>query len=845
MNIIVKVNGEDVTQACRLQETRINYDSTRRLTTASLTFMGNAPDRTARYDYAHYDEDVYALDLRELYEVEILDGRDGVTKLFDGQIYQLAMEQSDGPTFEVFFKAELNDWSALLDRAVCWDSTYTLPLPSSDREIILALLGQFCPGIALADVAEIVPVIEGFDWLSKTARQVLDDLAALSGGEWFVDFDAQLHYRLPAAAPAAPFSLSTSPDFVTSFPVNVSGYRHDFSNPINKAYVRGAADPASGAFIEASYSDPLSIAQYGEYAAAIVDEQIISGWDASLRAKSTVLRYSTPIEQGNFTIWKDGLALGMQVEITEESLGLSGQFVIRALTMAWESQDTVRYEAQFGAAQPDLETLLRLLDQRSRWKTTVPQVANPAPGSITDANIAPPGLSASSIHSVSAGTIIGLIDAGQIGSVNAGAIVGQIESDQIESVAAGSIEGVITADQIGSVNAGSITGVIISSQLADKIIDNIAKYADALAPVPMLTTPPSLPSKNHPPNSFFYYIPDGHFYRIDSAGSGYALNDNPSGSLMSFYHIGAISAQSIVGVIAAAQIGSITAGQITGLIQASQIQSVNASAISGAITASQIATVNASSIQGTISSSQIGSVSASSITGTLVAGQIGSIDAATITIGLIQNGQINTISGGKIIAGTVASDKLDAFSIDVGGGSNKPGRFRVFDASSSVIAEIGTLSTGNYGGWFRVFGAGGNNYSDAKIKSDTAGNLAISNATFTVTSSPWTVSISPSTNDAIFGSLAIQVYDSSYKASLVSQGLILYVSGSKIASINRNPSGWGEVVVGSGGTTIILSGGDGTCRADGGFTSGGQVGRTVTLNISGTILNFKGGILVP
>ena len=35
----------------------------------------------------------------------------------------------------------------------------------------------------------------------------------------------------------------------------------------------------------------------------------------------------------------------------------------------WEDQDLVRYEAQFGAAQPDLETILLLLGFRARRAT--------------------------------------------------------------------------------------------------------------------------------------------------------------------------------------------------------------------------------------------------------------------------------------------------------------------------------------------------------------------------------------------------------------------------------------------------------------------------------------------
>ena len=52
---------------------------------------------------------------------------------------------------------------------------------------------------------------------------------------------------------------------------------------------------------------------------------------------------------------------------------------------------------------------------------------------------------------------------------------------------------------------------------------------------------------------------------IPTCGAVYTWTpkDSPSGSLMTFYHIGAISANSIIGLIVAAQIQTITAGQIT------------------------------------------------------------------------------------------------------------------------------------------------------------------------------------------------------------------------------------------------------------------------------------------
>jgi len=919
VNALILVNGENVNDAAILSATRINYDSTRRLATASITLIGRAPGELATYDNAYYDVDYYAVDVGELYPVTILDARDGVTKLFEGLVYGLSMKQTD-TTPEVLYECELNDHASWLDRSVAWDDSYTITMPATDKALIEALVGKFCARIHATHVTQALSTsIQAFEWKAKTIRQVLDDIAGLSMAEWHVDFDANLWYGPAGSVPAAAYGLSTSPDYTTTFPVRVDGWKRDFSNPVNHAYVRGAVDPATGILAQAEYSDPPSISTYGEFDYSIVDEQITQASDASLRAQTTVLKYKQPIEQGSFTIWTDGLHVGEQVYIVEDSLGINGNYIIRSLALVWQDPALVEYRAEFGAAQPDLETYLRLLDQRTRWKSAFPLgKSTPAPGSVTDASIASPGLSAGSIQSVNATTIQGKVTAGQIQSVNANTILGQVTASQISTVNAGSIQGQVSASQIGTVNASSIqgsissgqigsvaattitgsitsgqigsvsattiTGVVVSSQLADQIISDIAKYADALKPVRIVKTsdpwPPTLPNKNFPANSFFYYEPDGHFYQMNAAGTSWNLNDNPQGSLTNFYSIGRISATSITGLIVAAQIQSITAGQITGSITsgqiasitagqitgsitssqigsvaastitgtltASQIASVNATAIAGTITSGQIASVAASTITGTIAAGQIASVNASAISGTITAGQIGSVNGAVINVGTVGDSQIGNVSGGKITAGTVSSAQLNSYSIDVGGPS-QPGRIRVYNGGT-MVGEMGYLdATGNYGGWFQLFGAGGSSYSDAKVKTDTGGNLSIINASFSVSGGGSTLATSPSTFDDVgYGSLALNNTGGNDKAQFISRGMVIYYGGTKVAAFNRAPStANGELTIQNtaGGNYIFLDGSTGRVRADGGFQVGGNLGQTRTVTISGTTLYFTGGLL--
>jgi hypothetical protein len=358
----------------------------------------------------------------------------------------------------------------------------------------------------------------------------------------------------------------------------------------------------------------------------------------------------------------------------------------------------------------------------------------------------------------------------------------------------------------------------------------------------MVSTPPTLPSANYPADTFVYYITDGHFYKIAADGLSWAQNDKPASVSMRFYNIGAMNATNIIGLILAGQIQSITAGQITGSISAAQIGSVNASVIAGQVTAAQIASVNATAIQGTITASQIASVNASSITGTIAAAQIGtitasqitgtlahnqigSINAATITIGLVGDSQISGISGAKLTVGTVNSDKLNTYALDVGDpagvASNLPGRIRIWSAGA-VVAQMGYLGevgSAAYGGWFKMFGAAGSSWADARVYTDTSGNLFLRNVDLNISGK---IVTSTTTFDATYSTLALKNTDGLDSASFIARGLVVYYNGTKVGYFGRAPGGgWAELDFPTGGAYVHIAGDTGV-RSDAGYLVGGS-----------------------
>jgi len=133
------IDEDEVTDFAVLSETRINYDSTRRVTTASIALLYGTQKGTdgARYDAAFYDtpEAIYGLSIKELQRVTI---RDYSTdeKLFAGDIFGIDLQQTDAadqpgePSKAVKYVCDLNDDSAWLDRSIAWGGI-TLAMPTT------------------------------------------------------------------------------------------------------------------------------------------------------------------------------------------------------------------------------------------------------------------------------------------------------------------------------------------------------------------------------------------------------------------------------------------------------------------------------------------------------------------------------------------------------------------------------------------------------------------------------------------------------------------------------------------------------------------------------------------
>lgn len=115
---------------------------------------------------------------------------------------------------------------------------------------------------------------------------------------------------------------------------------------------------------EATENNTASQALYGVLERTIIDRNILTSAEASLRAQVELATYATPRVSGTLKIREDGLAIGQLVTVALPSLGVSDDFIIRRLVMRWITDDLTEYTVDFGDFRPDLITLVRKMSRQ-------------------------------------------------------------------------------------------------------------------------------------------------------------------------------------------------------------------------------------------------------------------------------------------------------------------------------------------------------------------------------------------------------------------------------------------------------------------------------------------------
>ena len=561
----------------------------------------------------------------------------------------------------------------------------------------------------------------------------------------------------------APFALSDAPNGTTTMPYQIENYENDFSDAANRVLALGGLTDAGE--IRSTANEPASQAQYGVLSATVIDRNITDAQTAAVWAQTEVAQRAFPKPTITAALYQPGLARGMTVGVTSVGYGISASLVLRSLQLAIAAPDRqrsggpghiVKYTAVLGSRPPDLVYRLRRMQRKPPDRTIVPPTPV-VPGSITGGSLAA-GLGL--IYIVAAKPTVWTqypADATFFNTADRKLYRRIAGNDWTAVVPTSDIEGQIQTHQLAP---GSVTTTI----LAD------GSVVTAKIPTGAITAPQLGPG-----------AVTGPAIQISAVTA-----DKIAANAIEATHI---SAGSVTATALAA--GSVTANAIAAnavYAEALQANSVTAIAIAAnAVVAGKIAALAV--VAGNIA---VDAVTAGTIAAAAV--QAGDIAAGAVTAGTIAANAVTstTIAAGAITAdhiqaGVIDSTKLNTTELKVGGGGSKPGKINVYDASGTIlVAQIGALDGGQYGGAFKVFAAAGVDYASAKLKCDISGNLYLTNANISITASGYTLTTSPSTFDSSYSSLALTIEGGGDKAALVSRGIIAYASGVNCAALVRH-----------------------------------------------------------
>lgn len=165
---------------------------------------------------------------------------DGGEKIFGGYITKVSMtKQSQG---YVLASIECVDYVRILDKNLV-HKTYE---DMTDAEIIMDIVNTYCSGsgITTTNVIEGVTIDQiSFNYLQPS--QVLRKICDLTGRNWYIDYDKDIHY-FPLTTDSAPFDITDSSG-TNFFNLKIN---KDATQLKNRVYVRGGTKLSDTTFYE-------------------------------------------------------------------------------------------------------------------------------------------------------------------------------------------------------------------------------------------------------------------------------------------------------------------------------------------------------------------------------------------------------------------------------------------------------------------------------------------------------------------------------------------------------------------------------------------------------------------
>ena len=318
----------------------------------------------------------------------------------------------------------------------CHDHTWLLGTASltasytaqSDRFILKDIITQCGLASDISAVDGNIEVIEAsltLDITNMSARDAIESIAALTGGEWCVNQSAELCYNTQTTAAAAAYNCSDVPNGTTTFAFNKLSYQRRFPQPINQVHVLGGWDNA-GSRIDVTRNDTASQTTYSRtFRKEHVDLSINTTALATFLGDAMLSSNANPEVSASFETYKDGLEVNTLIELTDAQFVLSAEsLIVRRIQLEQTGESTTRYQVECGAYIPRNDRLLRLLEKQSKTRGDTPH-AIPPTASITGTQISNASITGSKLVSA---TITGAnianatITSAKIASLDAGKI---------------------------------------------------------------------------------------------------------------------------------------------------------------------------------------------------------------------------------------------------------------------------------------------------------------------------------------------------------------------------------------------------------------------------------------
>jgi hypothetical protein len=142
----------------------------------------------------------------------------------------------------IYTRVTVDDFWQFCDRIIIENETFA---NQSDIQIIRYLLNKYAPWIdqsalptAAAYIFPTLPV------RSKSLQWAIQKIADTVGYQVYITPSKKIFYQTPLQAQTAPFFLSTSPTFNTSFPLEVTDLTVDDTAAINRVFFYGGKRPS-------------------------------------------------------------------------------------------------------------------------------------------------------------------------------------------------------------------------------------------------------------------------------------------------------------------------------------------------------------------------------------------------------------------------------------------------------------------------------------------------------------------------------------------------------------------------------------------------------------------------